>query len=252
MHKRHAGEEKRLEEINGLIRSQIDFLDRYESVDGGWGYYDFRVGAQKPGSSPTSFTTATGLVALHEARQIGISAPDKLIERAVTALKRQAKPDFTYLYDLEFKYAPMHPINQPGGSLGRTQTCNLALRLYKDERITDTVLEGCLDRLFSRDAWLDVGRKRPIPHESYFFVAGYFYYYGHYYAALCIEQLPPASRPRHQDQLAHKLLPLQEKDGSWWDYPLYNYHQQYGTAFALMSLVRCKKAGDNEKEKRPD
>ena len=35
------------------------------------------------------------------------------------------------------------------------------------------------------------------------------------------------------------LLGLQEKDGSWWDYPLYNYHQQYGTAFALMSLKRC-------------
>ncbi|NQT52944.1 hypothetical protein HQ576_12875, partial [bacterium] len=37
---------------------------------------------------------------------------------------------------------------------------------------------------------------------------------------------------------AHTLLRLQEKDGSWWDYPFYDYHQPYGTAFALMSLVR--------------
>ena len=36
---------------------------------------------------------------------------------------------------------------------------------------------------------------------------------------------------------------LQEKDGSWWDYPLYNYHQQYGTAYALMSLARCREPG---------
>ena len=36
------------------------------------------------------------------------------------------------------------------------------------------------------------------------------------------------------------LLALQEKDGSWWDYPLYDYHQPYGTAFALMSLQRCR------------
>ena len=43
-----------------------------------------------------------------------------------------------------------------------------------------------------------------------------------------------------EDGLARILLHLQEKDGSWWDYPLYDYHQQYGTAFALMTLVRCR------------
>ena len=80
-----------------------------------------------------------------------------------------------------------------------------------------------------------------MPHESWFKVAAYFFYYGHYYAALCIEQLAAvrACRP-YQDQLAHILLHLQEKDGSWWDFPLYDYHQQYGTAFALMSLARCR------------
>jgi hypothetical protein len=47
--------------------------------------------------------------------------------------------------------------------------------------------------------------------------------------------------------LAHVLLRLQEKDGSWWDFPLYDYHQQYGTAFALMSLARCRRgAGDSK------
>jgi len=37
---------------------------------------------------------------------------------------------------------------------------------------------------------------------------------------------------------------VQEKDGSWWDFPLYNYHQQYGTAFALMSLGKCRHAAE--------
>jgi hypothetical protein len=37
-------------------------------------------------------------------------------------------------------------------------------------------------------------------------------------------------------------MQLQEKDGSWWDFPLYNYHQQYGTAFALMALKRCRQS----------
>jgi hypothetical protein len=34
---------------------------------------------------------------------------------------------------------------------------------------------------------------------------------------------------------------VQDADGSWWDYPLYNYHQPYGTAYALMTLHRCRR-----------
>jgi hypothetical protein len=83
-----------------------------------------------------------------------------------------------------------------------------------------------------------------VPHESFFAVAGYFYYYGHWYAAMCIEQLPASERPYFQEHLAHILLPLQERDGSWWDYPLYNYHQQYGTAMAVMSLLKCQKSSE--------
>ena len=230
----------RREKIVQLIKDQIGFLDRYESVDGGWGYYDFRLGSQKPASSSMSFVNATVLVAFHEAESVGVRAPEKLVRRAIAATNRQRKPDFSYVYGEYLKMRPMMPINRPGGSLGRSQACNLALRLHGDERITDELLKVWLDRLFARNGWLDIGRKRPVPHESWFQVAGYFFYYGHYYAALCIEQLQPEERSRFQDHLAAILLRLQEKDGSWWDYPLYNYHQQYGTAFALMSLVRCR------------
>ena len=31
-------------------------------------------------------------------------------------------------------------------------------------------------------------------------------------------------------------MKLQEKDGDWWDFPLYDYHRQYGTAMAVMTL----------------
>ena len=56
------------EEITDLINRQVDRLAVYESVDGGWGYYDFRVGSATPASSSTSFTTATCLVALGRRR----------------------------------------------------------------------------------------------------------------------------------------------------------------------------------------
>jgi len=239
---RHPDDRRIERKIRQLIADQIDLLERYECVDGGWCYYDTNARTQKPSGDSVCFVSATVLVAFHEAREAGAEVPQKLIDRATASIRRQRKPDFSYVYSENLKWWPMYGINRPGGSLGRSQACSLAMRLWGDSGVTDEVLVTWLDRLFARNLWLDMGRKRPIPHESWFQVAGYFFYYGHYYAALCIEELQPAERPRHQDQLAHVLLRLQEKDGSWWDYPFYDYHQQYGTAFAIMSLERCRHA----------
>lgn len=242
MHQRLPGDAKRRAEIERLIKQQLDRLQRYECVDGGWCYYDFNAHTQKPSGSSISFVTATVLVAMSDARRLGIAPPERLVKRAMASILRQRKPDFSYCYGEYLKMRPMRSINRPGGSLGRSQSCNLAMRLWGDPQVTDAVLRTWLDRLFARNLWLDLGRKRPIPHESFFSVAAYFYYYGHYYAARCIDELPAAERPPHQDQLAHILLRLQEKDGSWWDFPLYDYHQAYGTALAMMALERCRHA----------
>jgi hypothetical protein len=224
------------------IARQVELLDRYESVHGGWGYYDFAFHLKKPSTDPNSFTTATVLFAFHEAQRIGVDVPQRLIDRGIGVIKRQQRPDLAYLYSDSFRTSPGAAINKPGGSVGRSQACNLVLRLYGDDSVSDAALKAWTNRLFSRNLWLDIGRKRPVPHESHFAVAGYFYYYGHLYAAMCIDQLPAAERPHFQDHLAHILVPLQERDGSWWDYPFYNYHQQYGTAMAILSLLRCQKA----------
>ncbi len=231
----------RREQIRTNILGQIELLRRYESVDGGWAYYDFRVGAQRPASDSLSFVSATVLVAFHKAELAGIEIPKDLRQRALDSIQRQRKKDNSYLYGEYLKYSPMMPVNRPAGSLGRSQACNVALRYWGDRTITDAVLTDWLDRLVARNEWLSVGRKKPIPHESWFQIAGYFYYYGHYYAALCVEELDVKLAPAYQDHLAALLLPLQEKDGSWWDYPLYDYHQPYGTGFALMTLARCRK-----------
>jgi len=239
MHRR--AEPSRRKQIEELIAGQIKFLERFESVNGGWGYYDFKIGAQQPATSSPSFVSATVLIALHEAQEIGIAVPAKLVQRAVASIQRQRKPDNTYLYAEDFRFRTMTPINRAGGSLGRSQACNLALRLWGDKTITTDVLVEWLDRLVARNEWLSFGRKRPVPHESWFQVAGYFYYYGHYYAALCANQLDAERGRAAKAKLAAIIVPLQEKDGSWWDFPLYDYHQPYGTAFALMTLTHCTK-----------
>ena len=225
--------------LDALVQSQLKMLDAYESVDGGWGYYDFRYGGRKPTSSSTSFLNGATLITMKRASDAGFEVNQKTVQRAIVATLRQQKPDFTYLYGEYLKTQPMRGINRPGGSLGRSQCCNVALRLWGDKEITDFVLEHWLVRLYERNGWLDMGRKRPVPHESWMGVAGYFYYFGHYYAGICIEQLPLEKRQPYQGLLAKLMLDRQEKDGSWWDYPLYDYHQPYGTAYALLTLRNC-------------
>lgn len=227
-----------------LINGQIDLLGRYESVDGGWGYYDFRVGTAKPSSDSISFTTATCLVAFREASALpGVVLPQPLIDRAIDSIERQRKEDFSYLYGEYLDAVPMRGINRPGGSLGRSQACNHALRVWGDATVTDAVIEDWLVRLRDRNGWLDIGRKRPVPHEAWFQVAGYFYYYGHYYAARCVSLLPREKQPEYRRLVADLLLSKQETDGSWWDFPFYTYHQPYGTSFAVMTLTRCRENG---------
>jgi hypothetical protein len=241
MHARLPDDADRKRKIEDLIRGQMEMLTRYESVDGGWGYYDFKIGAAHPATDSISFVNAAVLLAFHEAKKLGVEPPAKIVKRALDATQRQRLPGESYLYGEYLKYQPARGINRPAGSLGRSQACNAALRAWGDATITDDVLTTWLDRLVVRNGWLSNVRKRPVPHEGQFQVAGYFYYFGHYYAAECIQMLPSAARPFYQDHLAHLILPLQESDGSWWDYPLYNYHQPYGTGFALMTLSRCRK-----------
>ncbi len=244
LYERAEGDDSLQAELKKLAEYHADMLRRYTFLNGGWGYYDFDQHTQTPGSSPNSFVTATVLIAFKRAAAMGIEYPEPLTKKAIDSLVRQRLPDFSYAYGEYLSMRPRLGINRPAGSLGRSQVCNLALRMYGHEEVTDGVLQAWLDRLFARNGWLGIGRKRPIPHESHFQVAGYFYYYGHYYAAMCIDELPEEERPYFQDHLARILLPLQEKDGSWWDYPLYDYHQPCGTAMAVSSLVRCLHAAE--------
>ncbi len=241
MHGRLPDDADRKKKIEEMVREQYGKLAKYESAEGGWGYYDFDAGTQRPASNSTSFVNAAVLVALHEGKGIGVDPPAKQLKRGIEMTQWQRLPTGSFLYGTYLHTRPTHGINMHAGSLGRTPACNYALRLWGDPKVTDEVLKHFLDRLISRNGWLSVGRKKPIPHESFFAVAGYFYYFGHYYGAMSIRLLPAADRALYQDHMATLLMDLQEADGSWFDYPFYNWHKPYGTAFALMSLAACKK-----------
>jgi hypothetical protein len=162
---------------------------------------------------------------------------------AVKVLEKCRTPENTYLYSYDWRYYPMGVINRPPGSLGRTQAGNEALLEWDSKLVPAKDVSGGLERLFKLQGYLECGRKRPIPHESFYAVAGYFYYFGHFYASKLLSRVTPEEAKKFGTQLSDTIRPHQEEDGSWWDFGMWDFHKPYGTAFALMILKRCHDAG---------
>ena len=218
---------------------QLDRLVRYEVYLGGWNYYDFNAQTQRPSMEATSFGTAAGLVALWEAKRAGINVPEPMYQRALRRLEEQRMPTGAYLYSGDMRYYPMHRANRVRGSVGRTQACNFALWLCGSKKVGEKEIGEGLDMFFKEHAFIDMGRRRQFPHEAWYATAPYYYYFGHYYTGLILQKLGEEGRKEYGPRLASKIVPHQESDGSWWDYAMWGYHKPYGTAFAVMTLVRC-------------
>jgi hypothetical protein len=232
-----AYREEKSPDVLRAAERHLQRLQDYETFTGGWNYYDFNYGTRTPSMEPTSFGTAAGLVALHEAKAAGISVPEPLIKRALARLKECRQPDASFLYGSDMRYMPQHLANRGNGSLGRTQSGHDALALWESKGIGEKEIRAGLDRFFRDHKFIEMGRKRQYPHEAWYFTSGYYYYFGHFHAARLIERLGDAS---YKAKLAACVLPHQEADGSWWDYRMWSYHGPYGTALALMTLLRTR------------
>ncbi len=93
--------EKRAEPRKRLLKAAagcVSWLERMEFVEGGWGYFNFSIATAKPGPGATTFSTATGVVALEMARRQGVAVPDGLIRKADKLLHRCAIPGSSFVH----------------------------------------------------------------------------------------------------------------------------------------------------------
>lgn len=217
----------------------LDFLVRFEFVDGGWGYYNFDITARRPEHGATSFTTGTVLLAMKRAADQGIEVPARVVRRALDFLAVSRKPDGSFAYSWDHRYYPQGGINKTQGSLARTPVGLGAIRRWGDPVPTKQLVKA-LDDLHDKGHFLLIARKYPIPHEAWFQNSGYFCFYGYFYASQLFDLVPREVARDHARKLAATLLPLQEPDGSWWDYQLYSYHRAYGTGYVLRVLAACR------------
>ena len=226
--------------LKEIADREMKDLVKYSTYLGGWNYYDFDAHTEHPSLGPTSFGTAAGLVALYEAKQAGLDVPERLIKQSLHQMEEMRLPNGVYLYGSDYKYIPRLRANLPKGAVGRTQPSNYCLKLWGSSNISEKDLRAGLDLFFADHVFLDMGRKRPYPHESWYQTSGYYYYFDHYYASRLFEMLPPSDKAKYAPQIVAAVLPHQEPDGSWWDYAMWDFHKPYGTAFAIMTVLRCR------------
>ena len=226
-----------------VAKRNLKEMEDYATYIGGWGYYDFDSHTQPASMGPTSFGTAAGLVTLFEAKQAGLDVSEKMIKSALRRLEECRLPNGVFLYGSDYRYVPTLRANRPQGAVGRTQPANYALHLWKSKEVNEERVIAGLDLFIKDHMFLEMGRKRPFPHESWYQTSGYYYYFDHYYASRLLDAVDsPEARAEYARQIAGNVLPHQEEDGSWWDYAMWDFHKPYGTAFAIMTLLRCEKA----------
>jgi hypothetical protein len=126
--------------------------------------------------------------------------------------------------------------------MGRSQACYEGLLSWESPAVTLEKSMANFDYLLKEHRFIECGRKRQFPHEAWYATAPYYYYFGHYYAARLLTRFPAEKRRAAATTMLTFVLPHQEEDGSWWDYPMLDVHKPYGTAFAVMILLRCRDA----------
>ena len=162
-----------------------------------------------------------------------------MLDKSLRFLASQRKPDNSFLYSNDFKYHTNIHINKKIGSLARSQSSLRGLYDWQYDDVKAKEVAEWVNFIIKRNMWLDMARKRPVPHESWNQIASYFYYYGMYHAA---DNLVHCSdkRQEYSEKLAQIIIDRQEKGGSWFDFPLYDYGHCYGTAYAILALSACR------------
>jgi hypothetical protein len=233
----YAGSPKRgaMETVAALF---VRRLGQCESLAGGWGYLEFDAPRTPQPQWSTSFTTAAGIVALLDARRAGLPIDEDMLNRGTRAIRRCEMPSGAYTYSVQPLADPRHSewIDQIKGSLGRIQACNYA-RLAGGEALPEARLLRGLDDFFQHHRFMDIARNKPIPHETYYLNSGYFYLFGHYYAARLIASLPEPRREPYWTRLRHEIIKIQQADGSLYDYDMHAYHKPYGSALGILGLA---------------
>jgi len=226
------------EPLEGVLSELVSDLAAIQKSGGGWSYYVTReLGkAGQPSEQSISFCTASALMALHEAKQIGVPVPESMVEKALGCLERMKNPDGTFEYMLHHgnEGAPRKPNLE--GAAGRGPACSLAL--FRWGRADLDVVRKTL-RIFAdhRDRYTREKRKT-LMHTGRGGQGSHYLLFDYAYASVALSLLSKEERMAFRGLLLDTVLDARCKDGSFVDNPMVGPH--FGTAMALIALRHLK------------
>jgi len=163
--------------------------------------------------------------------------PEGALADAVKCIERLRIPNGSYAYGTYAELAVGADYNRISGATCRLQACNVALVRMNAGGVDGAALLSGVALLRERHHYVEIARGRVMPHEAYYRNSGYYYFFGHYYAARALELATPgAARDELARWLAAQMAIDQNPDGSWFDYPLYGYGFAYATGYAMRTL----------------
>jgi len=119
------------------------------------------------------------------------------------------------------------------GSSARSACAELAL--FKAGRSDVDALRVSVTGFF--EGWEDLldRKSKQGTHKGAYGIAPYYFFFGHTYAALAIEELPEAERAAQRAELARLIWKTRDGDGSWND-RIFSRTSSYSTAMVVLAL----------------
>jgi hypothetical protein len=220
-----------VETVDSAVRFYVDAIEQTEIGEmGGWNY------ARRAGmntAAPSPFMTAPTVLALLEAKTQGIDVDMEVVDRAVNALLMCRTPSGAVAYTQPRD--PERVRDATPGAIGRMVATESAL--YVAGRGGLPRVRGAIDSFIVHWDWLDKRRAQSGTHKPPYGVAPYYFYYAHYYVAVAIELLPEPERAEYRRRVDELLFAVRLDDGGWND-RVFERSENYGTAMAIMALMR--------------
>jgi len=209
-----------------LQAAAIQSLQDVQSRGGGW-YHEYN----------NPFVTATALLALYEAKQLGGNVDAEKITQGVASLKsdRFANGAFPYSSRRRRNGDAAGTARDIAASAGRMPLCELGL--YRWGGSNDGALQSAVERSLDLQENLDVALKYD-DHTSRLAYGGFFFWYDMRARSEAIALVKDeTAQSGFKAQQKALILALPEIDGCFVD--SHELGRVYGTAMALLSLASC-------------
>jgi hypothetical protein len=216
----------------------VDDLVRIQAGNGGWSYYVSGVVGGSSSGAAMSFTTATVLLALHAARERGVSVPEETLDRGIECLERMRGTNGVWEYMRQG--TQMQPAGhvEPAGAAARGPVCTLAM--VRRGRLGFDAMTPAFSTYTEHLAGFGAEARKALMHAGPAGQGSHYLLYDYSTAAEALRATDEASldtglRRSARAAILRELARCRSADGSFVDNPLLGCAT--GTGLATLTLL---------------